>query len=130
MGMRYMKKQILLLRLSYWIAALADFVIAYLVLIPREMGLTEVVYPMGLTSVIAFSWGVMLLIADRKPVERRWVLIPTTLVVALITTVRVIFALKGMVEFNLVLFLFGIGLIVLMVYGYYCANKNHLDISI
>lgn len=119
-----MKNQILFLRLSYWIAALADFVIAYLVLIPHEMGLTEVVYPMGLTSVIAFSWGVLLLIADRKPLERRWILIPTILVVGLLTTVRVIFSLKGMVEFNLALLLFGIGLITLMVYSYYCVSKN------
>ncbi len=53
-----MAKQILLLRLCYWIAALADFAIAYWALIPQRMGLTEVVYPMGLTSVIAFSWCV------------------------------------------------------------------------
>ena len=119
-----MKNQILILRLSYWIAALADFVIAYLVLIPQKMGLTEVVYPMGLASVIAFSWGVLLLIADRKPVERRWILIPTILVVGLLTTVRVIFSLKGMVEFNLALLLFGIGLIALMIYSYYCVSKN------
>ncbi len=63
-----MEKQILLLRLCYWIAALAalaDFVIAYWVLIPKEMGLSDVVYPMGLTFVIAFSWGVLLLIRHR-----------------------------------------------------------------
>lgn len=118
------KEQILLLRLSYWIAALADFVIAYLVLKPHEMGLTEVVYPMGLTSVIAFSWGVMLLIADRKPVERRWVLIPTILVVGLLTSVRVIFTLKGMIEFNLSLLLFGISLIILMIYSYFSVSKQ------
>ena len=50
-----MKNQILLLRLSYWIAALADFVIAYLALIPQRMGLPDIAYPMGLTSAIAFS---------------------------------------------------------------------------
>jgi len=119
-----MKQQILLLRLSYWIAALADFVVAYLVLIPQEMGLREIIYPMGLTSAIAFSWGILLLIADRKPVERRWILIPTTLVVGLLTAVRVIFSLKGMVEFSLVLLLFGIGLILLMVYSYYFASPK------
>ena len=88
-----MEKHIVLLRLSYWIPALADFGIAVLALFPGRMGLTEIVYPMGLTSVIAFSWGVLLLIADRKPMERRWVLIPTTLVVILITAARVIFSM-------------------------------------
>jgi hypothetical protein len=121
-----MKKQILLLRLSYWITALADFAIAYWTLIPRRMGLTDIVYPMGLTSAIAFSWGVLLLIADRKPMERRWILIPTILVVGLLTAVRVLFSQKEIIEFNIVFMLFGIGLIVFMVYSYYYANKNSL----
>jgi hypothetical protein len=61
-----MTRSILLLRLSYWIAAIADFIVAILVLIPERMGEDEVAYPMGLASVTIFSWTVMLLIADRK----------------------------------------------------------------
>jgi hypothetical protein len=118
-----MKRQILLLRFSYWAAAIADFCIAILVLIPERMGLTAIEYPMGLVSVIAFSWGGMLLIADRQPFERRWILIPTILVVALLTIVRLIFALNETIEFSAVLFLFGVVLIVLMIYSYYSANK-------
>lgn len=118
-----MKKQILLLRLSYWIAALADFIVAYMVLVPERMGLTDIAYPMGLASAAIFSWAVMLLIADRKPLERRWILIPTILVVGLLTTVRVIFSLRGMIEFSLLILLFGIGLILLMLYSYYSASK-------
>ena len=60
-----MKRQIILLRLSYWAAAIADFVIAILVWMPERMGVDEISYPMGLTSVIAFSWGVLLLIAEK-----------------------------------------------------------------
>ena len=118
-----MKKQILLLRLSYWSAALADFGIAILVLIPERMGLTEIVYPMGLMSAVAFSWGILLLIADRKPLERRWILIPTIIVVALLTIVRIIFALNKTIEFSFVLLIFGVSLIILMIYSYYSANK-------
>jgi len=65
-----MKSKIIFLQIGYWTAAIADFVIAISVLIPERMGLTEFVYPMGLVSVIAFSWGILLIIADRKPVER------------------------------------------------------------
>lgn len=118
-----MTKSILLLRLSYWIAALADFAIAILAWIPERMGVTEIVYPGGLASVIAFSWGVMLLIADRKPFERRWILVPTILVVTLITVTRVKFALEGTIEFSLILLLFGVSLIALMTYSYYYAAK-------
>jgi hypothetical protein len=66
------------------VAAVADFVIAILVLIPERMGVPDFVYPMGLMSAVAFSWGVLLIIADRKPMERKWVLQPTILVVFLL----------------------------------------------
>jgi drug/metabolite transporter (DMT)-like permease len=118
-----MKKQILLLRLSYWAAAIADFSIAILVLIPERMGLTEIVYPMGLISAVALSWGILLLIADRKPLERRWILIPTIIVVALLSMARIIFALNETIEFSFAFFLFGVILIILMAYSYYYANK-------
>ena len=110
--------------MSYWIAALADFAIAILTWIPERMGVTEIVYPGALASVIAFSWGVMLLIADRKPLERKWILIPTILVVSLITAIRIKFSLDGVIEFSLPLLLFALALIILMTYSYYLASKN------
>ena len=124
-----MTKPILLLRLSYWTAAIADFVVAILILMPERMGVTEITYPMGLASVTVFSWVVMLLIADRKPIERKWILIPTILVVTLITIVRTRFSLEGTIEFNLALLLFAIALIILMAYSYYCASKHESDSS-
>lgn len=84
-----MKSKITWLRISYWTAAIADFGIAVSVLIPERVGLTEFVYPMGLISVVAISWGILLLIADRKPMERRWILIPTMIVIALLSGVRI-----------------------------------------
>jgi drug/metabolite transporter (DMT)-like permease len=119
-----MTKSILLLRLSYWIAAIADFIIAFLAWMPERMGVAEIAYPMGLASVMAFSWAVMLLIADRKPIERKWILIPTILVVTLITIVRTKFSLDGTIEFSLVLLLFAIALIIFMTYSYYYASKH------
>jgi hypothetical protein len=66
------------------VAAIADFVVAILVLVPERMGVPSYVYPMGLMSAVAFSWGVLLIVADRKPVERKWVLLPTIVVVFLL----------------------------------------------
>ena len=119
-----MTKPVLLLRISYWIAAIADFVIAILVWIPERMGVAEIVYPMGLASAVAFSWGVLLLVADRKPLERRWILIPTILVVTLITFARTKFSLDGTIEFSIALLLFAIALIIFMAYSYYYADKH------
>ena len=118
-----MTRPVLLLRISYWIAAIADFVIAILVWIPERMGVAEIVYPMGLASAVAFSWGVLLLVADRKPLERRWILIPTILVVTLITFARTTFSLDGTIEFSIALLLFAIALIIFMTYSYYYADK-------
>ncbi len=115
------------MRLSYWTAAIADFAIAVLAWIPERMGVAEIVYPGGLASVIAFSWGVMLLIADRKPVERKWILIPTILVVALIALTRTGFSLDGTIEFSWGLLLFAIALLILMTYSYYHAAKHTQD---
>ena len=119
-----MIRPVLLLRINYWITAIADFAIAILAWIPERMGVSEVVYPGGLASVIAFSWGVMLLIADRKPMERKWILIPTIIVVALIAAVRTKFSLDGSIEFSLPLLLFAVALIILMIYSFYHAAKH------
>ena len=118
-----MKKQIILLRISYWTAAIADFVVSVIVLFPKEMGLSEIEYPMGLMSAVAFSWGILLLIADRKPLERRWILIPTILVVALLTSVRILFEINEKIETNLAVSIFGIVLIIFMIYSYYSATR-------
>jgi hypothetical protein len=118
-----MKNTILLLRLSYWSAAIADFGVAVLVLMPERMGLTGIAYPMGLTSAIAFSWGILLLMADRKPLERRWILIPTILVVVLLLAARLIFVLYGTIEPGITFFFFGAALIMLMAYSYHNAKR-------
>jgi len=91
------KNNVTLLRISYWVAAIADFIVAVVVLIPGRMGVPEFVYPMGLMSAVAFSWGVMLILADRKPMERRWVLLPTILVVFLLGVAGVYAAFKNLV---------------------------------
>ena len=122
-----MTKSVLFLRLSYWIAAIADFTIAILTWIPERMGVTEIVYPGGLASVIAFSWGVMLLVADRKPIERKWILIPTILVVTLIAAIRVKFSLDGIIEFSLSVLLFATTLVIFMAFSYYYATKHAKD---
>lgn len=86
-----MAHQVSWLRISYWAGAIGDFVIAILVLIPERMGVPSYVYPMGLMSAVAFSWGCMLIWADREPIQRRWVLLPT-IVVGVMLLLAVIFS--------------------------------------
>ena len=98
-----MNQHKILLRISYWVAAVADFIIAFLVLIPERMGVSDFVYPMGLMSAVAFSWGVLLLVADLKPIERRWVLAPTILVVFLLGLVGAYAGVTGLLPAGRVL---------------------------
>ena len=114
-----MNSKITWLRISYWTAAIADFGIAISVLIPERVGLTEFVYPMGLMSVVALSWGILLLIADRKPIDRRWILIPTIIVVVLLSGVRIYAVINGMIEFSIAYMILGVTIISLLTYSYF-----------
>ncbi len=115
-----MDNKIIWLRIAYWTAAIADFIVAILVLIPARMGVTSYVYPMGLMSAVAFSWGVLLLIADRNPVDRRWIIIPTILVVALLGIVGIHAGITGLIPSIRAIITFIVTIIVLsiLIYGY------------
>jgi hypothetical protein len=87
------------LQLGFLVPAIVDIIMAFLILIPDQVGLTSYVYPMGLVSVIAFSWGIMLLIGLRNPLERRWILVPTMLVILMIIGATSISLLVNAVPF-------------------------------
>ena len=122
-----MKSKITWLRISYWAAAIADLGVAISILIPERAGVTEFVYPMGLMSAVALSWAILLLIADRKPLERRWVLIPTIIVVFFLTGVSVYAAITEMIDFRMETFVVEIILIFLLTYSYMITKR--LEIS-
>ena len=65
------------LRVSYWVGAVADAVATVALLIPSRMGESEFRYPMGLDAALMLAWTVLLIWADRRPVERRGVLLLT-----------------------------------------------------
>jgi hypothetical protein len=108
------------LRFSYWTAAIADFVVAVSVLVPARMGVTHYVYPMGLIAATAFSWGVLLIFADRRPYERKWVLVPTILVVSLLGLVAAHAGLTGLISPDKVIprIVIAIGVLSVLVYSY------------
>ncbi|WP_319560417.1 hypothetical protein [Marispirochaeta sp.] len=75
------------LRTGYWLAAIADLIIAARVFIPALLRYRTYEYPLGIVAAVGVSWGILLLIASKKPVERRWILLPTIFVIFLITIV-------------------------------------------
>ena len=65
------------LRISYWTGAIADFLMVILFLVPERMGESEYRYSMGLAASLMMGWTFLLIWADRKPVERKGVLLLT-----------------------------------------------------
>ena len=120
-------KDRVLIRMSYWVAAIVDFVIAIAVLVPERMGVTEFVYPMGLMSAVAFSWAVLLIVADRKPVERRWVLLPTMLVAFLLGVAGVYAASVGVIPVQRTMASSAVVVGVLLLLAYTCYRARNLE---
>ena len=95
-----MKNKVKWLRISYWAGAIGDFALAIFALVPKIMEVPSYVYPMGMLSAVVFSWGCMLIWADREPLERRWVLLPTILVGSLLLLVSIYSMYVGVIAFE------------------------------
>ncbi len=65
------------LRVSYIGGAVADGLVGCLMLLPGRMGETGFTYSMGLGASLMFGWTALLIWANRKPVERKGVLLLT-----------------------------------------------------
>ena len=65
------------LRASYIAGAVADGLVGILMLLPDRMGEAEFRYPMGLGASLMFGWAALLLWANKKPMERKGVLVLT-----------------------------------------------------
>jgi hypothetical protein len=82
-----MRKKIILLRVCYWVGAVADALSAVVMLLPTLGGSMygisdfnpgyEYRYAMGLGAALMLGWTALLIWADRRPVERRGVLLLT-----------------------------------------------------
>jgi hypothetical protein len=82
---------ILWLRISYWTGAVVDFVAGLMMLMPSLFAFMnhpvnfnpadDFRFAMGMGSPLMFGWTVLLLWADRKPLERKEILLVTLLVV-------------------------------------------------
>ncbi|MDJ0629822.1 MAG: hypothetical protein QNJ44_16305 [Rhodobacter sp.] len=73
------------LRIALILPALADFILAGLTLV-RMAGVEDgSIVPRLQFAGVAFAWGVMLLFALARPVERAWALLPTVLAVACVS---------------------------------------------
>ena len=126
-----------LLRISYWVGAIADFINAVAMVYPPLMARMLILdqTPTSLDARLAlfmgaslmFGWTVLLIWADRKPVERKGILLITIFPVIVglaITTLcgflRDYIPLKGAIP----IWIFQILLTMLFICAYLCALKS------
>lgn len=113
------------LRVSYWAGAIADVLVGVLTLMPSRMGETEFRYPMGLASATMFCWAGLLLWADRRPLERRGVLIPTIAVIVGLLASGVYAASTGIFPLQKVVPSTVLGVTLIMLFGFsYFKSSN------
>ena len=118
-------KAVVWLRISYWAGAAADVLIGVLTLIPARMGETEFRYPMGLAASVMFAWAGLLIWADREPLARRGVLLPTVAVILGLLAAGVAAVATGIFPVARILptTLLGVVLIALFLFSYRKAGK-------
>ena len=93
------------LRISYWAGAILDALAALSILSPEVFAATnglqnfhpgiEYRYAMGMGASLMLGWTALLLWADRKPLERKGVLLITLLPVVLGLALNEIVAVRG-----------------------------------
>jgi hypothetical protein len=123
------------LRISYWIGALVDFVAGWIMLIPSLFAFmnepevfqpaNEYRYAMGMGVPLMFGWTVLLLWADRKPLERKGIL-PITLLVVFGEVITQVWGIAvGFVPFDAILpsFVMQTILVCLFCFAYFNARR-------
>jgi len=100
-----MNRRVLWLRISYWIGALVDGFAALQMIFPHLFTMSyrlhnfypglDCYYTSGKGASLMFGWSCLLLWADRKPVERKGVLLITIFPVLLGLAISGLFAVQS-----------------------------------
>jgi len=116
-----MKNKITWLRVSYWAGAVADGIAARRMLFPKIADGAEYRYAMFLAASLMLGWTFLLIWADRKPLERKGVLLLTVCPVITGILLSEIYAVaQGVVQFSGVLptVVLLVGLSILFTFSY------------
>jgi len=127
-----------LLRLSFWIGAIADLIVGIAMVYPKFLALIlrleeppvsiETRCALGIGASLIFGWTALLLWADRKPLERKGVLVLTVAVILGLAFTILYGFFGGYIPLASAVFIwvFQIFLIVLFLLAYSLAIKKEL----
>ena len=119
------KGKVLWLRVSYWVGAVGDAIIAVRILMPDAMGEAGFRYAMGTSASLMVGWTFLLIWADRQPVQRKGILLLTIFpVITGLMTASLYPVLTGQfpVTRMIPVWIFGTSIICLMGFSYYNAR--------
>jgi hypothetical protein len=120
-----MKNKIIWLRISYWVGAIADGIATLRMLFPKIAYGAEYRYALGLGASLMLGWTFLLVWADRKPLERKGVLLLTVFpVITGILLAEIYSVTKGLITFEKMLptGIFLVVLIALFIFSYFNAK--------
>lgn len=121
-----MKKKIIWLRISYWIGAIADGFATLRMLLPEFAHGAEYRYALGLGASLMLGWTILLIWADRRPLERKGVLLLTAFpVVSGLLLAELYAVISGIISLERMLptGIFLVGLIILFSFSYFNARE-------
>ena len=120
-----MKNKIIWLRISYWVGAIADGIATLRMLFPKTAYGVEYRYALALGASLMLGWTFLLVWADRKPLERKGVLLLTVFpVITGILLAEIYSVTKGLITFEKMLptGIFLVVLIALFIFSYFNAK--------
>ena len=124
------------LRISYWVGAIADGIVAAVMFAQATFALPSPLtqhlpempyrYGMGLAGSLMLGWTILLLWADRKPVERRGVILITVVVIIGLMGSSAVALWVGFLPAGSVvpMLVFQAGLIALFIYSYVASRQE------
>ena len=132
-----MNKKILFLRISYWVCAIFELLAVIPMLSPKLFGLglgipnfnpgSDFIYAMGIGASFALGWVFLLIWADRKPMERKGVLLLTIIPVFVGNFISGVYAMSsGLVKAMMMFPSLTMQIIIIVLFGfsYYNAGKT------
>ena len=132
-----MYDQVSMLRVSYWVGAFLDAVVGIMMVFPALFKIIygsgvmvvtqEFRYAMGMGAPLMFGWTVLLIWADRKPIQRKGILIITVFPVIIGLFINEIYSImSGLISFRIILptLILQIILMILFTYSYLNAQSR------
>lgn len=126
------KRKFLLIKTAYWLGIIADAIWAIALIFPRIFGVLtgtpdfnpdlQFILVMSIGGIVLAGWTILLIWAVRKPIERRFVILLTAIIVVGLSIVALIGYLEGNTR-NIWILIKNSVLFIFMITSYLLANN-------